>query len=88
MDERTYVWLLFSQHADGLVSVRAICTTESEAELRRDTLLRSADFEVGMEVVQAWVEKAETDHLLMEGMFELSIYGRKMYWRGKGGGGG
>lgn len=84
MDERTFVWLLFSQHTDGLVSLRAICTTESEAERRRKALQTGWEtFEIGNEVVRAWVEKAETNHLVMEGMFEVSTYGGKIHWPAK-----
>ena len=89
--QKIYVWLLFTQHVDGMISLRAICAEEEYAEIRCEVL--AGEIEAGWKylyelehnpVVRAWVEKAETDHLLCPGMFEESIYGKRIsaeIWR-------
>jgi len=83
MGDKGKVWLLFTQHEDGLVALRAICRTADFAEYRRKMLAKGLPEKFKdcqpNPVIRAWVETAGCDHLWMEGMFELSVYGKMLY---------
>lgn len=75
-----YVYIVFSLHIDGMVSVRAICSTSDIAIARVASLKGSAECQGGNSVEKAWYERCELDHLLVSGMFELSVYGSRIKW--------
>lgn len=73
--EKKPIWLLWTLHENGLVTLRMIATSRSHAEERRRDM-EFMEHREGSGVVRAWVEKSITNHLFAEGEFERMTYGR------------
>jgi len=70
--EKKPIWLVWTLHESGLLSLRLIATTQGYANERRRRLQHTEG------VIRAWVEKTLTNHLFAEGEFERMIYGQQM----------
>ena len=67
-EEKKPIWLVWTQHQSGLVTLRLIATTQSYANERRKLLQHDEG------VIRAWVGKTITNHLFAEGFFEQGSY--------------
>lgn len=71
-EEKKPIWLVWTLHETGLVTLRVIATTQAYANRRRVLL------KVSVGVVRAWVEKTITNHLFAEGEFERRVYDQEI----------
>lgn len=55
-DEKWPVWLVWSLHENGSISLRAVTTSKEKANIYRKITLPAG-------FVRAWVEPSETNHL-------------------------
>ena len=71
-EKKNPIWLVWTQHENGLVTLRMIATTHSYANTRRRFLKDDRG------VIRAWVEKTITNHLFAEGEFEQDAYAQRI----------
>ena len=70
--EKKPIWLVWTQHESGLVTLRLIATTQFYANEVRKVLRYNEG------VIRCWVGKTITNHLFAEGFFEMGSYAQEI----------